>query len=293
MGVNVKKKVLFDTDIGSDIDDAVCLAYLLCNPECELAGITTVSGQAKQRAMLCDALCKAAGKTVPIHAGTENPMLIANKQKNAQQAEKLANHPHGAAFADNTAVAFMRDVIYQNPGEITLLAVGPTTNVGLLFATYPQTASLLGGLMLMCGDFIRDGAAMEWNAICDPHACAIVYDAKIKSHRSAGLNVTTQVTLSSAEVRKRFRRPVLEVVADFAEVWFRERDILTFHDPLAGVSIFNDDVMRYKRGEVSVELSDQSRLGRTVFSEDTQGACEVGTAVDPALFFERYFDVFK
>ncbi len=54
-------KVLLDTDIGSDIDDAVCLAYLLAQAECRLLGITTVSGEAGKRAMLASALCKVAG----------------------------------------------------------------------------------------------------------------------------------------------------------------------------------------------------------------------------------------
>ncbi|MCL2058685.1 MAG: nucleoside hydrolase [Oscillospiraceae bacterium] len=288
----MRKKILFDTDIGSDIDDAVCLAYLLCNSDCELAGITTVSGQARERAMLCDALCKAANKSVPIHAGTEKPLLIDNKQTRAQQAEKLANHPHSAEFAENTAIEFMRDVIYQNPGEITLLAVGPTTNVGLLFATYPKTVELLGGLALMCGDFLRGGKAMEWNAICDPHACAIVYNAPVKSHVSYGLNVTTLVTMSSAEVRERFAHPVLKVVADFAEVWFRERDRLTFHDPLAAVGVFCDDVMKYERGAVDVDIFNGEQLGRTVFTANAAGPHTIASEVSPDRFFDRYFSVF-
>jgi len=289
----MSKKVLFDTDIGSDIDDAVCLAYLLNNPECDLVGITTVSGEARKRAMLCDALCKTAGKSVPIHPGAENPLLIECKQRRAQQTEKLNNHPHSSEFGVNTALEFMRDVIYDNPGEIELLAVGPMTNVGLLFAAYPKTAELLGGLTLMCGDFLRGGDAMEWNSICDPHACNIVYNTKVKRHRSAGINVTTLVTMSSDEVRRRFTNPVLKVVADFAEVWFRERDILTFHDPLAAVSLFCDDVVKYERGAVDVDTFDKERLGRTVFIKDAAGPCEVASEVDPPRFFERYFSVFK
>ena len=54
--------ILLDTDIGSDIDDAVCLAYLLKQPKCELVGVTTVSGEAQKRAMLVDAICRAAGR---------------------------------------------------------------------------------------------------------------------------------------------------------------------------------------------------------------------------------------
>ena len=58
----MKKKVLFDTDIGSDIDDAVALAYLLAQPQCDLLGITTVTGESVKRAELASALCSVAGR---------------------------------------------------------------------------------------------------------------------------------------------------------------------------------------------------------------------------------------
>jgi purine nucleosidase len=82
-------KVLLDTDIGSDIDDAVCLAYLLAHPECDLLGITTVSGQPVERAQLASALCKVAGKDVPIYPGTADPLLIPQRQTRARQSAAL------------------------------------------------------------------------------------------------------------------------------------------------------------------------------------------------------------
>ena len=59
------KKVLLDTDIGGDIDDALCLAYLLNHPSCELLGVTTVGGEVEKRAMVADAICKSAEKKYP------------------------------------------------------------------------------------------------------------------------------------------------------------------------------------------------------------------------------------
>jgi len=61
----MKQKILLDTDIGSDIDDAVCLAYLLANPDCELVGITTVTGEGEKRAEMASALCTIANQDVP------------------------------------------------------------------------------------------------------------------------------------------------------------------------------------------------------------------------------------
>src|SRR6476469_8774674 len=91
--------VLFDTDIGSDIDDAVALAYLLQEPRCELLGITTVSGEARERAMLADAVCRAAGREgVPIHSGTELPLLGPARQPEARQKTVLPRWPHRGDF---------------------------------------------------------------------------------------------------------------------------------------------------------------------------------------------------
>lgn len=69
------EKILLDTDIGSDIDDAVCLAYLLMQPECELMGITTVLGETDDRCRLASALCYAAGKDIPLYPGARRAIL--------------------------------------------------------------------------------------------------------------------------------------------------------------------------------------------------------------------------
>ena len=87
-------KVLFDTDIGSDIDDAVALAYLLANPDCELLGITTVTGDTYRRACLASALCRVAGKEVPIFPGREQPLVIAQRQPDVPQETALDRWEH-------------------------------------------------------------------------------------------------------------------------------------------------------------------------------------------------------
>ena len=69
-------KVILDTDIGSDIDDAVCLAYLLAQPECELLGITTVTGEPVARAKMASALCRVAGVDIPIYPGAPDPLIV-------------------------------------------------------------------------------------------------------------------------------------------------------------------------------------------------------------------------
>jgi inosine-uridine nucleoside N-ribohydrolase len=284
-------KILLDTDIGSDIDDAVCLAYLLSHPECELLGITTVTGEAVKRAQLASALCQAAGKDIPIFPGSEKPLLVAQQQPHAPQAEALARWPHMADFPKDEAISFLNRAIRANPGEVTLLGIGPLTNLGLLFATYPDLPPLLKSLVLMCGTFFgRSGRILEWNASCDPHATAIVYAAEVAQHRSLGLDVTTQVVMSRDDVQARFQSPLLRVVADFAGEWFARKPHIVFHDPLAAVSIFEPNVCLYGQGTVSVELASAALQGATVWHPGSESPRhEVAVGVDAGRFFDRYF----
>lgn len=287
------KKIILDTDIGSDIDDAICLAYLLSEPNCDLLGITTVSGEAVERAMIASALCKAAGKNIPIYPGAVKPLLIAQKQPKAQQAVALSGWEHERDFPPNEAVDFLRRTIRANPGEVALLGIGPMTNIGLLFALDPEIPGLLKELVMMVGVFTNRLAGvgpLEWNAICDPHALAIIYQADVAVHRSVGLDVTCQVTMDADEVRRRFQTGLLRPVLEFAEVWFRNTSTITFHDPLAAVTLFDDSVCTFQRGAVDVELTSPRLLGVTYWLGDAaNGRHEVALQVDPQRFFDRYF----
>ncbi len=287
----MRRKVLLDTDIGSDIDDAVCLAYLLAHPECDLLGITTVTGQPVQRARLASALCRAAGREVPIYPGVDRPLLVPQQQPEAPQAEALARWDHAQDFPCGEAIEFLRRVVRAHPGEVTLLAVGPLTNIGLLFATDPEIPGLLRELVLMCGVFTNRLAGvgpLEWNAIGDPHATALVYRAPVKIHRSIGLDVTCQVQLGADEVRRQFRGRYLRPVLDFAEVWFRGSRTLTFHDPLAATTLFDDSICTFAPGQVEVELASSRGAGQTWWRARADGPHQVALEVAPSRFLDHY-----
>ncbi len=290
-------KLLLDTDIGSDIDDAVCLAYLLANPACQLLGITTVTGEAQARAAMASALCRVAGRDVPIFPGRDQPLLIEQRQPRAQQAVALDRWPHESNFPAGQAVEFLRATIRAHPGEISLLAIGPLTNVAALFAADAEIPALLNQLVLMCGVFTNKQAGegpLEWNALLDPAAAAIVYRARPPIHRSIGLDVTTQVRLPAAKVRERFQSsPLLRPVLDFAEVWFQQAETITFHDPLAAASIFDDTLCGFERGHVDVELASARLAGHTHWTPDPAGPHEAALTVNAPKFFDHYFSFFK
>lgn len=294
------RKLILDTDIGSDIDDAVCLAYLLAHPDCDLLGITTVSGEPEQRAMMASAQCVAAGRSVPIFPGVAAPLLVEPRQPKAPQSQMLGRWQHERTFAQGQAVEFLRSTIRANPEEVTLFAIGPLTNIALLFKTDPGVIGLLKEFVIMGGDFRMPpppnwkGTLWEWNIYCDPHAAAIVFNSGAPI-RAVGIEVTSQVVMPANEVRERFNpHALLQPVLDFAEVWFREsHGSITFHDPLAAVTIFEPDVCGFVRGVSSVDLNDGADHARTHWRDDAAGHHQAAKTVDPGLFFQRYFGAFS
>ena len=277
--------LLLDTDIGSDIDDAVALAYLLRQPRCELLGITTVTGDVAKRAALAEVLCRVGGQPeVPLHLGRRNPLATGPGQPEVPQYAPVADLPHRLDRKENTAVEFLRRTIRERPGEVTLLTIGPYGNAAILFALDPEIPSLLKGLVSMGGRFFSPGR--EWNADRDPEATAIVYAADRQDHLSVGLDVTLKVKMPKEEVRRRFVGEPLATVLRMAGPWFEQAGEITFHDPLAAAAIFHSGLLHTRRGRVSV-----GPLGETTFA-DGEGSDRVADAVDAEAFFVEYFSVF-
>ena len=151
----------------------------------------------------------------------------------------------------------------------------------------------------MCGVFTdrpQSFGPVEWNARLDPHATAIVYRANVATHRSIGLDVTSRVVMGAESVRQRFSHGLLRPVLDFAEVWFSQphSPLITFHDPLATATIFDDRICSFERGSVDVEIDDGRQIGRTRWTTDgSEAKHEVALDVDSERFFEHYFSVFE
>jgi inosine-uridine nucleoside N-ribohydrolase len=292
-----RTKLLLDTDIGTDIDDAVCLAYLLSQPRCDLLGITTVTGEAEKRAMLASALCRHAGRDVPIYPGAAVPLILPQKQLHATQAEALGKWDHQRDFPRGEAIEFMRRTVRNNPGEVVLLAIGPLTNIGLLFATDAGIPPLLKGLVMMCGRFLEPVPAgygpLEWNALCDAHATSIVYRSPVPVHQSIGLDVTSKVFMDKEAFRTTFRKvPLFTPIMDWAEIWFRDWPGSTFHDPLAAATVFQPDLCTYQQGTVNIHLADDESRGLTRWTRGVATSPHrVADSVNPSAFFRHYIRI--
>jgi inosine-uridine nucleoside N-ribohydrolase len=286
--------------MGSDIDDSLALTYLLAQPLCELLGVITVSGEPEKRASVADSLIRYFGRRIPVFPGVEQPLLTPQQQPFCPQAEILARWAHASSFRKNYALEFIRDMSDQFPGEVTLLSIGPATNAALALASYPELAAKLAGVTQMIGYFTNNlglNFYSEWNCFCDPFAAALVYQRQLHRHRSVGLDVTMKTSLPQETVNELFKIPALKPVFDYSRSWFAQKKAngdnegMYFHDAMAAVSLFDESLFEFIRGEVSVELISGAYLGGTQFEESEEGPHEIAVEVDLNNFYDHFFGV--
>jgi len=168
--------VIFDTDIGTDIDDAYALVQLMQSPELKLLGVTTVSGDAVARARLAAKLLAIPADkfaSVPVYAG------ISTAPQQMVQCD-WAKGFTSPALHERGGVEFMRAKINAHPGEITLIAVGELTNVAALLDADPAIAKKIKAIALM-GGAVRRGydpgkpPEAEWNIRSNTKAAQTVF----------------------------------------------------------------------------------------------------------------------
>ena len=225
----------------------------------------------------------------------ETAALVRRSAPNGGSASRRARSlvARHAVPTANAAIDALRAAIRQHPGEITLVAIGPLTNVGLLFAIDPEIPTLLDALFLMGGafDFPNWPGAVEWNAVNDPHAADLTYRAVgAPRHVSFGLDVTNKVVLDRANFESEMRATELGVCTlDMAAAWFEKADRVTFHDPLAVAAIFEPTLCAYARGTVRVDLENSDLMGKTHWTPNETGPHEIAVTVDPDRFFVHFF----
>ena len=196
------EKVILDTDIGSSVDDAYALTLLVSLKKAKLLGVTTVSGATDRRAQLAAKLLMKLGSSdVPVYAGQ-----ISDRPMNAQI--EWAHDFHSQSLKTGSAIDFLHKQIQDSPGEITLIAIGPLTNLGQLFIRHPETAQQIKRIVVM-GGAVNVGysgeppAVPEHNIASDPVSARIVLQSGARLVM-AGLDATAVVQLDEGR-RKRFR----------------------------------------------------------------------------------------
>ena len=142
-----RMKVVLDTDIGTDIDDAWALGYAVKSPTFDLLGVTISDGDTAQRARLACKLLHRLGRTdVPVAVGRKTAAVPVDRiDYQFAWAEDFRDY----APVATPAVEFLANIIRRNPGEITLIAVGPLQNIGDLVQKHPDVIQLVKRVVLM------------------------------------------------------------------------------------------------------------------------------------------------
>mgnify|MGYP001600011378 FL=1 len=146
------RPVLIDTDIGSDIDDAFALALALASPELDIKAITTVGGQAEDRAwIVCRFLSHGGFKSIPVAYGRD-------PQPKSEIDWQIQYRRHPAPIFNRTqkpekvsAVELMYQKLKEQPGKVTIIALGPLTNVARLLEEHPDAKALIRRIVAMGG----------------------------------------------------------------------------------------------------------------------------------------------
>ncbi|KAG6508638.1 probable uridine nucleosidase 1 [Zingiber officinale] len=279
-----KMKVIIDTDPG--IDDSMAILMALQYPEIEVVGLTTIFGNASTKDATRNALllCEIAGHSnLPVAEGSHAPLngeepCIADSIHGSDGLGNIFLPPPIAKKMDLSASEFLVDTISQCPGEISILALGPLTNLAQAIKKDSLFASKVKKLVILGGAFFSPGnvnPAAEANIYGDPEAADIVFTSGADI-TVVGINITTQIIYTDqdlSELRNCHGKhsQILYDMCKFYRDWHVESlDVYGIfpHDPVCFAALVRPDLFTFKKGVVRVE---------------TQGICRGQTVMDLAL----------
>lgn len=301
------EKVIFDTDPG--IDDALALLLLAASPEVELRAITVTHGNTSQEKCLRNALqlVELAGiQEVPVIRGATEPLvkeLSVAEETHGDGGLGYAVLPPSTVMAHSTRA---HDVIIQeiekNPGEITILAVGPMTNVALALLKKPSIAGKLKRIISMGGAIHYPGNATpqsEYNVYCDPEAFDIVVKAGI-DFTLVPLDVTYQCIFTTEHLarinsaRDDIKRFIADSTRFYMEFHASHQDIqgCAINDPLAAALLLDASLVTNRDYYLTIELQSPTSKAKTIV--DHYGAlkkspnAKVAMEVDVVKFMDLF-----
>lgn len=269
-----RPKILLDCDPGHD--DIV--AIIVAAAHTELLGITTVAGNAPLDRTTHNACLMRdwLGLDAPVHAGAERPLVAEPKHAAFVHGESGldgADLPAPSRGPDSTdAVGFIIETARANPG-VTLVPVGPLTNIALALRAAPDLADHVAGISLMGGGtFGNRTPAAEFNIWADPEAAAAVYSSGVPV-TMAGLDVTHQFLLvhdridQVAALPGRLAAALADLFRFFTDNYVSRYEGIAgaaLHDPLAVLAVTHPDLFERSRRHVTVETRGEHTVGMTV-----------------------------
>ncbi|KAG2332668.1 hypothetical protein Bca52824_003848 [Brassica carinata] len=286
LGISASKreKLIIDTDPG--IDDSMAIMMAFQTPELEILGLTTVFGNVSTQDATRNALllCETAGfPDVPVAEGSSEPLKGG--------IPRVADFVHGKNGlgdvsvplpsrnkCERSAAEFLVEKVSEYPGEVTILALGPLTNLAIAIKRDSSFASKVKKIVVLGGAFFALGnvnPAAEANIYGDPEAADVVFTCGADI-TVVGINITTQLKLTDEDLlalrdSKGKHAKLLSDMCKFYRDWHVKSDGVYgvyLHDPVSFVAVVRPDLFTYKKGVVRVE---------------TQGICVGHTLMDQGL----------
>ena len=255
--------ILLDTDVGTDVDDAVAIALLLAAPELDLRALTTVSGDTGLRARIARKLLTLGGRPdVPVAPGVREPIL---RQRNflwlGHEGRGIVEGDEALSLALTHGVDLLIDtVLRERPHVVT---IGPLSNLAVAMMKEPSIIEAIPHLTVMGGSigYARDLPPVEYNLGSDAEAAQLVLRAGIPT-TLVPLDVTLRVFLTTVELARlrTSRSQVVQTVCDAIEVWapihaaffgatrtFDPQTVAFLHDPLTLAVVFDRSFVTMQR----------------------------------------------
>lgn len=273
------KKIIIDTDPG--VDDSMAILFALNSPEVEVVGLTTIFGNvytdlATQNALR---LVEFAGRPyIPVAHGADLPLVV--------PLGYVADFVHGTDGLGNTnqpapkgepvgkpAAQFIVEMVMAHPGQITLVPVGPLTNLALALALEPRIAENVAEVVVMGGAATVNGnvnPAAEANIIHDPHAADVVFTAKWPV-TMVGLDVTMKTIMTEAYLATlkaeggRTGRFIYDISRFYQAFHYQTHGVQSIHthDPSAVAYVIDPTLFKTQRGPVRV-ITEGLAIGQTL-----------------------------
>jgi inosine-uridine nucleoside N-ribohydrolase len=280
-----RSRVIIDTDPG--VDDALALLLALRSPELKIEALTPVAGNVPLALTLPNTLrmVEIAGRPeIPVAAGAKAPLfrrLVTATYAHGENGLGGAVFPEPKLKPINVPAAeVIRQVVRKYPHEVTLITIGPMTNVAAALDADPELATLVKGLVMMGGSLSGGNItpAAEFNVYVDPEAAKIVFQSGIPI-TMVGLDVTRKTSLTDEHQRvlQANPDPVSQAAAKIARNAIDHTRAQGFtvgpnmHDSLAIAGFLDPSILKWKDYYVDVETTGELTAGETLGYSPSSG----------------------
>lgn len=305
----MQKHIILDTDPG--IDDSLAILLAAASPEIVVDGVVSVHGnvsteQTTRNALAVLELAKAGH--VPVYKGCDLPLVkesLLSPETHGDSGLGYAELPEpltrpGAGHGSD----YIIERIMSEPGEITLVCIGPLTNVALAIRQEPRIVENVKEAFIMGGAIQYPGnttALAEFNTFVDPHAAHIVFHSGMPITLTP-LDVTYQCVFTKDDLNRllKINSPITKFIADSTRFYMEFHDEYqsiegcVINDPMTLALTFMPEICDYQDLVVDVDLSTGVGLGNTFADfynyEKKPKNMRVAMGVRPRLFMEMFLE---